>query len=157
MPEDVKKEAEEKEVEEEGETEESLDTSELLKKDVSELAAILSENPGIKQQVREVFDYHLKGGVDRRTFGTIWSSLKILLGESAARIAVNSCRFNGNQFFDTIKEEGEGVAVDKALPFLQHLTALYGNRMEEAHDLSGKIPKIGRGELLVCIAKKGKK
>jgi hypothetical protein len=143
MPEDVKKEAEEKEVEEKGETEELSDTSELIKKDVSELAAILSENPGIEQQVREVLDYHLKEGVDRTTWGTVWSSLKMLLGEDAARITVNSFRVNSNKYFDVIKEESEGADVDKILPFLQHLTALYGNKIEEAHDLL-KIPEDWR-------------
>lgn len=144
MPEDVKKEAVEKKGEEEEETEESLDTSELIKKDISELAAILSENPGVAQQVREVIEYHLKESVDPATFGKVYGGLQILLGEGAARITANSCRFNGNKFFDAIKKEGEGVAVDKALPFLQHLTALYGNKMEEAHDLSDEIPENWR-------------
>ena len=100
MPEDVKKEAEEKEVEEEGEIEESQDMSELLKKDLSELGAILSENPGIEQQVREVFDYHLKGDVDSKTYNTIFSSLIILIGEKAARVAIFSCKLNDNTLFD---------------------------------------------------------
>lgn len=143
MPEDVKKEAEEK-GEGEGEIEESPETSELIKKDISELAAILSENPGVEQQVREVIEYHLKESVDRTTLGKVYGGLEILLGEGAARITANSCRFNGNKFFDAIKKEGEGVAVDKALPFLQHLTALYGNKMEEAHDLSDEIPEDWR-------------
>lgn len=144
MPEDVKKEAEEKGVEEEGEIEESPKTSELIKKDISELAAILSENPGVEQQVREVIEYHLKESVDRTTHEKVYGGLEILLGEGAARITANSCRFNGNKFFDVIKKEGEGVAVDKALPFLQHLTALYGNKMEEAHDISDEIPEDWR-------------
>jgi hypothetical protein len=143
MPEDIKTEAEEKEVEE-GEAEESPDTDELIKKDISELAAILSENPGVAQQVREVIEYHLKESVDRTTFGKVYGGLQILLGEGAARITANSCRFNGNKFFDLIKKEGEGVTLDKALSFLQHLTALYGNKIEEAHDLSGEIPENWR-------------
>ena len=142
MPEDVKK--EEIGVEEEEEIGESPDTSELLKKDISELAAILSENPGVEQQVREVIEYHLKESVDRTTLGKVYGGLEILLGEGAARITENSCTRNGKNFLDVIKKEGEGVAVDKALPFLQHLTALYGNKMEEAHDLSGEIPEDWR-------------
>ena len=142
MPEDVKK--EEIWVEEEEEIGESPDTSELIKKDISELAAILSENPGVEQQVREVIEYHLKESVDRTTLGKVYGGLEILLGEGAARITENSCTQNGKKFLDAIKKEGEGVAVDKALPFLQHLTALYGNKMEEAHDLSGEIPEDWR-------------
>ena len=155
MSEDVKKEAEEKGEEEEGEIEVSPETSELIKKDLSELVAILSENPGVKQQVREVIEYHLKEGVDHTTLGKIYGGLDILIGESAGRIIVNSCRANDNKFFDVIKKEGEGVAVDKALPFLQHLTALYGNKMKEAHELSGEIPEDWRRGSVNLYCKEG--
>ena len=144
MPEDVKKEAVEKESEEEEETEESQDTSKLVKKDVSELAAILSKNPKIEQQVREILDYHLKGGVDRITSKTVNESLKILLGEGAARLIVASCTINENKFFDELKNDSEGEVHDKVIPFLRHLTALYGGKMEEAYRLTLRIPEDWR-------------
>jgi hypothetical protein len=137
MSENVKKEqeAEEKEGEEEEETEELL-----IKKDISELATILSENPEVEQQVREIIDYHLKEGIDRTTYGKIGSGLEILLGEGATRSIVNSCRFNDNEIFERLKGEIEGADVDKTLPFLQYLTALYGSEMEEAYLLFNEIP-----------------
>lgn len=144
MPEDVKKEAVEKESEEEGETEESTDTSKLMKKDVSELAAILSKNPEIEQQVREMLDYHLKGGVDRTTFKTLMGSIGILLGAAAARIIVTSCVANENKFFDNLKKDGEGMVQDKGIPFLRYLTALYGSKLEEAYRLTLRIPEDWR-------------
>ena len=147
MPQDITEEQETVGYEEEG-MEESPDTSELIKNSLSELATILSENPEIDHRVREVFDYHLKEGVDSTTWTEIWNALEILLPEGTVEGIVNSCRFNDNEFFDFIKEETEGIAVDKVIPFLQHLTALYGNEMKEAYDLSGEIPDDWRSSAI---------
>ena len=144
MPEDVKKETVEKEREEEEETEESPDTSELLKKDVAELATILSKNPEIGQHVREIMDYHLKGGIDRTTLKTVMGSIDILLGTSATRIILASCAVNKDKFFDDLGKDGEGAVQDKGFPFLRHLAALYGSKMEEAYHLTRGIPEDWR-------------
>ena len=147
MPQDVEEEQEAVGYEEEG-MEESPDTSELIKNSLSELATVLSENPEIDHRVREVFDYHLKKGVDSTTWAKVWNALEMSLPDGATDSIMNSCRFNSNEFFDFIKEETEEVAVDKALPFLQHLTALYGNEMEEAYDLSGELPEDWRSSAI---------
>jgi hypothetical protein len=122
-------------------TEESPDTSELIKKDISDLAILLSENPESEQQVREVFDYHLKEGVDRTTYETVRDGLEMLLGESVTNFIVRCCRSNDNRLFEHFKKDIGGADVDKVLPFLQHLAALYGSKMEEAYALFGEIPE----------------
>jgi len=136
MPEDVKKEAEKKEREEEEETEESQGII-LFKTGLPELAAILSKNPKIEQQVREILDYHLKGGVDRTTSETVLQSLLILLGEAASIAIVACCTFNDNNFLNGLEKDSAGVVQDKVIPFLRHLTALYGSKMREAVHLKG--------------------
>ena len=137
MPEDVKKEAEEKEREEEEETEELLDMYGISKTEVSELTVILSKNPKIEQQVREILDYHLKGGVDRTTAETVVKSLMILLGKPASHLVVTSCTYNSSKFFNKLEKDSEGVVQDKVIPFLRHLTALYGRKMRKAVHLKG--------------------
>ena len=137
MPEDVKKEAEEKEREEEEETEELLDMYGISKTEVSELTVILSKNPKIEQQVREILDYHLKGGVDRTTAETVVKSLIILLGKAASHLVVTSCTYNSSEFFNNLEKDSEGVVQDKVIPFLRHLTALYGSKMQKAIYLRG--------------------
>ena len=117
-------------------------------KDISELAIFLSENLEIEQQVREVFDYHLKEGVDRTTFGTVRNGLEMLLGESATLFIVGCCKFNDNELFEHFKEEIGGADIDKVLPFLQHLTALYGSKMEEAYDIFNEIPEDWRSSVI---------
>ena len=42
------------------------------------------------------------------------------------------------------KEEIGGADVDKVLPFLQHLTALYGSKMEEGYKVFNEIPEDWR-------------
>ena len=142
MPEDLKKDAEEREEEEE--TEESRDVSGILKTSVLDLAAILSKNPETEQSVREILDYHLKGGFDRTTLDTVINSLLILLGTKAAHLIVSSCTINENEFFDELKNDSEGVVQDRVIPFLRHLTALYGSMMKEAFRLKLNTPEDWR-------------
>ncbi|MCK4733281.1 MAG: hypothetical protein KAT65_12570 [Methanophagales archaeon] len=141
MPEDVKKEAEEKE---EKETEVSPVIYEFVKTGVLELAAILSKNPKIEQQVREILDYHLKGGVDRTTTKTVVDSLSILLGKAASLLILTSCTLKDNKFFNNLKKDSEGVVQDKVIPFLRHLSALYGSKIEEAVFLQAGTPEDWR-------------
>ena len=141
MPEDVKKEAEEKE---EKETEPLQVLYGRIKTGVPQLAAILSKNPKIEQQVREILDYHLKGGVDRTTTETVDDSLSILLGEATSRLILASCTLNTNKFLNILKKDSEGVVQDKVIPFLRHLSALYGSEMREALRLQAGTPEDWR-------------
>ena len=126
----------------------SKDIKKQEAKDISELAILLSENPEIEQQVREIIDYHLKSDVDRTTYWRIYNGLKMLLGKSATRFIVRCCRFNDNKVFEHFKEEIRGADVDKVLPFLQHLTALYGSKMEEGYAVFNEIPEDWRSSVI---------
>ena len=107
---------------------------------ISELAIHLSENPKIEQQVREIIDYHLKSDVDSTTSLKIYKGLKILLGERLAEFIMQCCRYNDNKLFEGFKEDIGGADVDKILPFLQNLTAVYGSKMEEGYAVVNEIP-----------------
>jgi hypothetical protein len=117
-------------------------------KDISELAILLSENPEIKQEVHEIIDYHLKGGVDRTTYRKIDTGLEMLLGTRVTRVIMKCCKLNDNNVFEHFKEEIGGADVDKVLPFLRYLTAMYGTEIEEAYILFGEIPEDWRSSTI---------
>jgi len=104
-----------------------------IKQEVTELAQILTDNPLIKQQIRETIEYHIKQGIDNNTYGNIYLGLNILVGAKAVSPIMDSLKNNSSEFFEGIKEQIEGESIDKVLPFLQYLTALYGDDMEEAY------------------------
>jgi hypothetical protein len=75
------------------------------------------------------------------TYGKIGTGLEMLLGTSVTIIITRCCRSNDNKVFEHFKEEIGGADVDKVLPFLQYLTAMYGREMNEAYLLFDEIPE----------------
>ena len=68
------------------------------------------------------------------------TGLEMLLGASVTSFIMRCCSSNDNKVFEDFKEEVGGADVDKVLPFLQYITAMYGRDMEEAYTLFGEIP-----------------
>lgn len=129
---------------EEGETvEEKVDEEEnggsTLISDLSELSIFLNENPNIEPQVSKIIDYHLKDGVNDKTFESIKTGLEILLGTEAGRFTVAALSMNSNNFFDSLCGEIEEMDLTKPLIFLRHLTALYGSKVDDAYSLISEI------------------
>ena len=111
-----------------------------IRQEVTELAQILTDNPLIEQRIRETIEHHVKQGIDDETYWNILVSLGILVGAKAVRLIMDSLRTNSSKFFEGIKEQIEGENIDKVLPFLQYLTALYGNGLREAYKIYGEEP-----------------
>lgn len=119
-----------------------------MDEDVNELAQILADNPLIEQRIRETIEHHLKRGIDDATYINILMSLNLLVGIKATRLIVDSLKANSSKFFQDIKEQMEGENIDKVLPFLQYLTALYGDDVGEAYNAFGEKPDDwNRGEV----------
>lgn len=119
-----------------GKTKQNITMSE----NVVELSRILTNNPSMEQRIRETIEYHLKKGIDDETYLNILLSLNILIGAKPASLIVNSCKANSREFFQDIKNQAEKKNIDKVLPFLQYLTALYGYEMEKAYGVFGVEP-----------------
>lgn len=111
-----------------------------IRQEVSELAQILTDNPLIEQRIRETIEHHMKQGIDDNTYGNIYFGLAILVGTKAVRLIADSLRANSSKFFADIKEQIEGENIDKVLPFLQYLTALYGNELKKAYGIYAEEP-----------------
>ncbi len=109
-----------------------------MEEQVAELARILTDDPSMEQKICKTIEYHLKKGIDDETYLHILSSLNILIGAKARRLVVDSCKANRSEFFQDIKKQVEVKGVDKVLPFLQYLTALYGPEMEKAYGIYGE-------------------
>lgn len=109
-----------------------------MEEKVTELAQILTDNPLIEQRIRETIEHHLKQGIDDSTYANIFVSLNILVEAKAVRLIMDSLKTNSSKFFQDIKEQIEGENIDKVLPFLQYLTALYGNGVEKAYRVFGE-------------------
>ncbi len=104
--------------------------------DLALFADILEKTPAILDPIREVFEYHLVDPIDRKTFPRMVNALSMLLGPSATMVVMTACHVNSAAFFDdllyAVKEEKSRGAVW----IIQHLTALYGNRVQQAYTLS---------------------
>jgi hypothetical protein len=104
--------------------------------DLGSLAEILETNPAILEPIREVFEYHLVDPIDRKTFPKLVNAMSMLLGANATMVLMTACHVNSAAFFDdllhAIKEEKQKSAVW----IIQHLTSLYGNRVQQAYTLS---------------------
>lgn len=111
-----------------------------IRQKVTELAQILTDNPLIEQRIRETIEHHMKQGIDDNTYGNMFFGLNILVGREATRFIMESLRTNSSKFFEGIKEQIEGENIDKVLPFLQYLTALYGNELRKAYEIWGEEP-----------------
>lgn len=111
-----------------------------MEENVTELAQILTDNPLIEQQIRETIEHHLKRGIDDKTYLNIFMGLNILVGEKVALLIADSLKTNSSKFFEDIKKQIEGENIGKVLPFLQHMTALYGEELENASRVFGEEP-----------------
>lgn len=111
-----------------------------IRQEVTELAQILTDNPLIEQRIRETIEHHMKQGIDDNTYANMYFGLAILVGTKAARLIAESLRTNSSKFFKGIKEQIEGENIDKVLPLLQYLTALYGNELRKAYGIYGEEP-----------------
>ncbi|HKM41916.1 MAG TPA: hypothetical protein VJY43_05050 [Methanocorpusculum sp.] len=105
-------------------------------KDLGALAEIFENNPDIIDPIREVFEYHLVDPIDRKTFPKTINAMSMLLGVSATMVLMTACHVNSAGFFEnllfSIKDEKQKAAVW----ILQHLTSLYGSRIQIAYTLS---------------------
>ncbi len=97
----------------------------------------IRKNPGLVEQIRDVFEYHLVDPTDRRTFSRIVNALTMILGHNATMIVATACHINAAPFFEDIRANIEdNEEQHQAISVLQHLTALYGSRIQEAYALS---------------------
>jgi len=106
-------------------------------RDLKAFGESVRKNPGLIEQIRDVFEYHLVDMTDRRTFSRIVNALTMILGHGSTMVVATACHINAAAFFTDIKKQaGEGEEEAEAIAVLQHLTALYGNRIQEAYALS---------------------
>ncbi|HJJ35574.1 MAG TPA: hypothetical protein O0X27_00195 [Methanocorpusculum sp.] len=105
--------------------------------DLTNLAQILEKNPGILEPIRDVFEYHLVDPIDRKTFPRIVNAMSMLLGPAPAMVIMTGCHVNSVSFFDDLLGAiPNDDSVMAAVWIIQHLTALYGNRVQKAYSLS---------------------
>lgn len=106
--------------------------------DLDLFADIFEKNPAILEPVREVFEYHLVDPIDRKTFPRIVNAMSMLLGPSATMVLMTACHVNSAAFFeDLLFSTAEGnEKVRAAVWVIQHLTSIYGNRVQQAYTLS---------------------
>ena len=106
-------------------------------KDLNEFAAILEANPPIIDPIREVFEYHLIDPIDRKTFPKMVNAMSMLLGPAATMVVMTGCHVNSAAFFEDLVFACKGNDKAKAAVWIiQHLTSLYGNRVQKAYTLS---------------------
>jgi hypothetical protein len=106
-------------------------------RDLKVFSQSLKKNSAIIEQIRDVFEYHLVDQTDRRTFSRIVNALTMILGHGSTMVVATACHVNAAPFFDDIKKlVGDDADEMNAISVLQHLTALYGNRIQEAYALS---------------------
>ncbi len=105
--------------------------------DLNKLAKILEMNPGIIEPIRDVFEYHLVDPIDRKTFPRIVNAMSMLLGPAPTMVIMTGCHINAVSFFDDLLGAVDDNEPAKgAIWIIQHLTALYGNRVQKAYSLS---------------------
>ena len=105
--------------------------------DLTGLAQIIEKNPGIMEPIRDVFEYHLIDPIDRKTFPRVVNAMSMLLGPAPAMVIMTGCHVNSVSFFDDLLGAiPDNDAIKAAVWFIQHLTALYGNRVQKAYSLS---------------------
>lgn len=121
--------------------EESLPHSKVPKefiRDLKKFSEIITSNPMIAEPIRDVFECHLVKPFDRKTFPKIVNSMSMLLGAQATMVLMTSCHVNSAAFFEDLifatKDEDKNVR--DSIWLIQHLTSIYGNRVQEAYSLS---------------------
>ncbi len=104
------------------------------------LADTLQANPGVLDPVREVFEYHLVDPIDRKTFPRMVNAMSMLLGPSATMVIMTACHVNSAVFFEdllyAVQKHPTAEKIRGAVWTIQHLTSIYGNRVQEAYTLS---------------------
>ncbi|HJJ34539.1 MULTISPECIES: hypothetical protein [Methanocorpusculum] len=104
--------------------------------DLGSFADILETNPAILEPVREVFEYHLIDPIDRKTFPKLVNAMSMLLGANATMVLMTACHVNSAAFFDDLLYAIKDDKQKSAVWIIQHLTSLYGNRVQQAYTLS---------------------
>jgi len=105
-------------------------------KDLAKLADILEKTPALLDPIREVFEYHLVDPIDRKTFPRMVNAMSMLLGPSATMVVMMTCHVNSAAFFEDLLYAVQEEKSRSAIWVIQHLTALYGNRVQQAYTLS---------------------
>ncbi len=122
--------------EKEGETPHKKVPEQFLK-DLDEFSVILEANPPIIDPIREVFEYHLVDPIDRKTFPKIVNAMSMLLGPAPTMVVMTGCHVNSAAFFeDLLFACKENERAKAAVWIIQHLTSLYGTRVQKAYTLS---------------------
>ncbi|MDU9375857.1 hypothetical protein McpSp1_04360 [Methanocorpusculaceae archaeon Sp1] len=104
--------------------------------DLAQFADILEKTPTVLDPIREVFEYHLVDPIDRKTFPRIVNAMSMLLGPSATMVVMTACHVNAAAFFEDLLYVIKDEKSRSAAWVIQHLTALYGNRVQQAYTLS---------------------
>ncbi|MDR3102223.1 MAG: hypothetical protein LBU24_03200 [Methanocalculaceae archaeon] len=104
--------------------------------DLALFANILEMNPAVMEQIREVFEYHLIDPIDRKTFPKVVNAVSMLFGPSATMVVMTACHVNSAIFFEDLLYAVKDEKSRGAVGTIQHLTALYGNRVQLAYTLS---------------------
>ena len=105
--------------------------------DLLDLAQIFEVNPGITEPIRDVFEYHLVDPIDRKTFPRIVNAMSMLLGPAPTMVLMTGCHVNSAAFFeDLLGAVKDNKTALNAVWIMQHLTAIYGNRVQKAYSLS---------------------
>ncbi|MDO5846014.1 MAG: hypothetical protein Q4Q04_03725 [Methanocorpusculum sp.] len=106
-------------------------------KDLNDFAAILEATPTLIDPIREVFEYHLVDPNDRKTIPKIVNAMSMLLGANATMVLMTACHVNAAAFFeDLLYAVKDNEKAKAAIWIIQHLTSLYGNRVQQAYTLS---------------------
>ncbi len=104
--------------------------------DLAFLADILETNSTILDPIREVFEYHLVDPIDRKTFSKLVNAMSMLLGANASMVLMTACHVNSVAFFEDLLYAIKDDKQKSAVWIIQHLTSLYGNRVQQAYTLS---------------------
>lgn len=105
--------------------------------DLKKFSEIVTANPAIFEPIREVFEYHLVETTDRKTFPKIVNAMSMLLGAQATMVLMTACHINSAAFFeDLLYVVKDDEQTRNAVWMIQHLTSLYGNRVQQAYNLS---------------------
>ncbi|HJK01996.1 MAG TPA: hypothetical protein O0W91_01865 [Methanocorpusculum sp.] len=105
-------------------------------KDLQQFAEIFEKNPAMLNPIREVFEYHLVDPIDRKTFPRMMNAMSMLLGPAATMVVMTACHVNSAAFFENLLYAIQEEKSRRAVRIIQHLTALYGNRIQQAYTLS---------------------
>lgn len=105
-------------------------------KDIALFAEILEKTPTLLDPIREVFEYHLVDPIDRKTFPRMVNAMSMLLGPSATMVVMTACHVNSAAFFEDLLYAVKDEKSRGTVWIIQHLTALYGNRVQQAYTLS---------------------